>query len=145
MILVDANLLIYASIGEFPQHRAAKDWLDGQLNGSDRVGMPWSALLAFVRIVANPRFFKEPETILTAWRQVEGWLDIENVWIPEPTQRHRMVLTELLKQAGGNPNQVPDAHLAALAIEHDLTLYSGDRGFARYSALRWVNPLQPTT
>ncbi len=77
MILVDANLLIYAFIEEFPQHRAAKSWLDGQLNGPDRVGMPWAALLAFVRIASNPRFFEEPQTIQSAWRQVENWLDVE--------------------------------------------------------------------
>ncbi len=141
MILVDANLLIYAFIEEFPQHAATKSWLDSQLNGSDRVGLPWAALLAFVRISSNPRFFERPQTIQDSWRQVEDWLDIESVWIPEPTERHREHLARLLAKVGSNPNRVPDAHLAALAIEHELTLYSSDRGFARYSGLSWVDPL----
>lgn len=82
MILVDANLLIYAFIEEFPQHQSSKSWLDGQLNGPGKVGLPWAALLAFVRISSNPRFFKKPQTILDAWQQVGGWLDVESVWIP---------------------------------------------------------------
>ncbi len=142
MILVDANLLIYAFIEEFPQHTAAKSWLDGRLNGPDKVGLPWAALLAFVRISSNPRFFEEPQTIQDAWRQVESWLDVESVWIPEPTERHRELLTGLLQQVGRDPNKVPDAHLAALAIEHGLSLHSSDRGFAGFSDLSWVNPLE---
>ncbi|MCP4591783.1 MAG: type II toxin-antitoxin system VapC family toxin [bacterium] len=143
MILVDANLLIYACIEEFPQHKAAKSWLDGRLNSTDRVGMPWASLLAFVRIASNPRFFEKPLPIKDAWRQVQGWLDLDTVWIPEPTERHREVLGEVLEHVGNNANLVPDAHLAALAIEHKLTLCSADQGFARFADLSWENPLKP--
>ncbi len=147
MILVDANLLIYSFIEDFPQHRAAKSWLDSHLNGTEAVGMPWAALLAFVRIVSNPRFFEKPRTIQDAWRQVEAWLDVGTVWIPEPTASHRRIVGELLKHAGNDPNRVPDAHLAALAMEHELTLYSSDKGFARFARftdLSWENPLKPS-
>lgn len=141
MILVDANLLIYAHVAGLSEHREARDWLDAQLNGSVRVGLPWPSLLAFVRLVSNPRVFEHPEPVGTAWQQVEEWLDCDPVWIPCPTDRHREVLRSLLKQAVQRPNLVPDAHLAALAIEHGLKLCSTDGDFARFAGLRWENPL----
>jgi len=141
VILVDANLLIYAHVTSFPQHAEARGWLDAQLNGSVRVGLPWPSLLAFVRLVSNPRVFERPETVAAAWQQVEQWLDCDPVWIPFPTDRHREVLGSLLTQAVRRPNLVPDAHLATLAIEHGLKLCSTDGDFARFSGLRWENPL----
>jgi toxin-antitoxin system PIN domain toxin len=143
VILVDANLLVYACAPSLAQHEVARAWLDQQLNGTARVGLPWPSLLAFVRIVTNPRVFERPETVATAWRQVEEWLDREPVWIPRPTDRHRETLGPLLRVVGDRPNLVPDAHLAALALEHDVTLHSTDGDFARFPGLRWVNPLRP--
>jgi toxin-antitoxin system PIN domain toxin len=141
VILIDANLLVYARVTGLPQHGTARDWLDAHLNGSVRVGLPWPSLLAFVRLVSNPRVFERPQAVARAWRQVEEWLDCEPVWVPSPTDRHREVLGALLRQAGQRPNLVPDAHLAALAIEHGLTLCSTDGDFARFPGLRWENPL----
>jgi len=143
VILVDTNLLIYAHVASFAQHDAARDWLDGQLNGTARVGLPWPALLAFVRLVSNPRVFTQPLPLNRAWQQVEPWLECAPVWIPQPTERHRAVLGSLLAQAEGRSNLVPDAHLAALAIEHGLLLCSTDGDFARFPGLRWENPLRP--
>lgn len=79
--------------------------------------------------------------MIQAWGQVEAWRRLENVWIPQPTERHAEVLGGLLAQPGVHGNLVPDAHLAALAIEHGLTLCSTDGDFARFSGLRWLNPL----
>jgi uncharacterized protein len=141
VILVDANLLIYARSASSPAHAAARGWLNGKLNGPAAVGFPWHSLLAFVRLSANPRVFPRPLTIPDAWRQVEEWLDCQAVWIPMPTDRHRPILASLLAQVGGGPNLVSDAHLAALAIEHGLTLCSADGDFARFPGLRWENPL----
>jgi toxin-antitoxin system PIN domain toxin len=141
MILLDANLLIYAHVESFPQHALAKSWLDVRLSSGDAVGLPWASLLAFVRIVTNPRVFERPEPIFDAWRQVEAWLDVEAVWTPSPGGRHRAVLTALLARGGLAANLVPDAHLAALAIEHGLLLCSTDGDFARFPGLRWQNPL----
>lgn len=101
-----------------------------RLIGPNRVGLPWGSLLAFVRISSNRRIFERPSPILSSWRQVEEWLALERVWIPEPTPGHREILGELLGHVGDDANLVPDAHLAALAIEHELTLFSADRGFA---------------
>lgn len=141
MILVDANLLVYASTQGLSQHEGARRWLDERLNGTARVGLPWPSLLAYVRLVSNPRVFERPRPIVNAWRQVEAWLDCPPVWIPHPTDEHRTVLKRLLEVSVQRPNLVPDAHLAALAIEHGLVLCSTDGDFARFRALRWENPL----
>ncbi len=141
MILVDANLLLYASISSFSQHGQARAWLDGRLNGETKVGLPWASLLAFLRLATNARIFERPLSIPDAWGQVEDWLGCEVVWTPEATQRHRRALARLLAAPGVQGSLVPDAHLAALAIEHGLELCSTDGDFARFPGLRWFNPL----
>jgi uncharacterized protein len=143
VILVDANILVYASVTTFPQHDPAREWLDQRINGAGPVGLPWSALLGFLRLVTNPRIFGHPVSMAVAWRQVNAWLECATVWTPEPTIRHRELLARLLTLPGVLGNLVPDAHLAALAIEHGLTLCSTDGDFARFPGLRWINPLQP--
>lgn len=141
MILIDANLLIYAHVNNFSQHPAAREWLDGRLSGTASVGLPWPSLLAFIRLVTNPRIFEHPEAVDKAWQQVEEWLDCSPVWIPQPTERHREALKTLLFDQGLRANLIPDAHLAALAIEHGLILCSTDGDFGRFPGLRWENPL----
>lgn len=141
MILVDANLLVYARVSELPQHTQARDWLDGRLNGTALVGLPWLSLLGFLRMVTNPRLFERCEAMSAAWEQIESWLACPCVWIPQPSEKHQTVLGPLLAHIGAGSNLVPDAHLAALAIEHGLTLCSADGDFARFPDLKWVNPL----
>lgn len=141
MILVDANLLIYAHVAGFPQHSSAREWLDGRINGGASVGLPWPGILAFLRIVTNPRLFEWPETLEDAWSQVEEWLDCPSVWIPQPTERHGEILKPLLVDQRLRANLIPDAHMAALAIEHGLVLCSTDGDYARFPGLRWENPL----
>jgi toxin-antitoxin system PIN domain toxin len=140
VILIDANLLIYAYVNTFPQHATAREWLDGRLSGTASVGLPWPSLLAFIRLVTNPRIFEHPETVDNAWQQVEEWLDCSPVWIPQPTERHREALKTLLIDQNLRANLIPDAHLAALAIEHGLILCSTDGDFGRFPGLRWENP-----
>jgi len=142
VILVDSNLLVYAHGSSLPQHAGAKAWLDAQLNGETPVGLPWPSLLAFLRLVTNPRVFGKPEPLAEARRRVTDWLDRPVVWIPQPTERHREILENMLVRGGVQGNLVPDAHLAALAIEHGLVLCSTDRDFTRFPDLRWRNPLQ---
>jgi hypothetical protein len=141
VILVDANILLYACNSTADLHAESRDWLDEKLNGSAQVGLPWPSLLAFLRIASNPRAFRSPLTMATAWGQVSSWLSAETVWMPEPTERHAAVLGKLLAPLGVYGNLVPDAHLAALAIEHGLTLCSTDGDFARFPGLTWLNPL----
>lgn len=141
MILVDANLLLYAKVRDFPQRGAARAWLDERLNDFIGVGLPWPSLLAFVRRVSNPRIFQRPPPASEAWAQVEEWLACRNVWIPEPTERHGEILSSLLRSVGNRSNLIPDAHLAALAMEYGLILCSSDADFSRFEGLRWRNPL----
>jgi toxin-antitoxin system PIN domain toxin len=141
VILVDVNILIYAHTAESPSHTRARDWLDGQLSGDTRVAIPWQSLLAFLRLMTNPRILARPEPMDEAWAQVRRWLDCPVVWTPQPGERHAEILEQLLKGSGATANLVPDAHLAALAIEHGLTVCSADADFARFDGVRWMNPL----
>jgi uncharacterized protein len=142
VILLDANLLVYAHLEEAPQHEAARTWLDGRLSERVKVGLPWSSLLGFVRLVTNPRVVDRPLPIGDAWTQVEDWLKARPTWIPNPTERHGEVLASLIPSVSRS-DLVSDAHLAALAIEHGLLLTTTDRDFARFPGLRWENPLGP--
>jgi uncharacterized protein len=141
LILVDTNLLIYASFSVLPQHRAAHQWLDRQLSGPGRIGLPWPSLLGFLRVATNTRVFAKPASMEEAWGQVMTWLGCPPAWIPLPTERHAELLEPLLALPGVRANLVHDADLAALAIEHGLTLCSTDGDFARFPGLRWENPL----
>jgi toxin-antitoxin system PIN domain toxin len=141
VILIDANILIYAHVSSFTQHKLARDWLDQQLSAAAPVGLPWASLIAFLRLVTNPRVFEHPEPINDAWRQVRSWLGAETAWVPQPTERHAELLSVFLALPGVHGNLVPDAHLAALAVEHGLTLCSTDGDFARFRGLRWLNPI----
>ncbi|HTT79436.1 MAG TPA: TA system VapC family ribonuclease toxin [Stellaceae bacterium] len=140
-ILVDANLLIYAFNKAAAQHEVARDWLETRLTGSARVGLPWASLLAFLRIVTNPRLFPRAVDAAGAWQQIANWLSSDAAWIPVPTERHAALLAPILTLPGVRGDLVPDAHLAALAMEHGLTLCSNDGDFARFPGLRWQNPL----
>ncbi len=141
MILVDTNLLVYAWNAGSAQHARAAEWLEDRLNGVAAVGLPWASLLGFVRLVSNPRVFHGAMPVEAAWSQVNEWLALPNVFTPEPAQRHREILSSLVPEIGRSEH-VPDAHLAALAIEYGLTLQTTDRDFARFSGLRWENPLE---
>jgi uncharacterized protein len=122
VILIDANILVYAHVSSFSQHNLARDWLDRQPNASSPIGLPWPSVLAFLRLVTNPRVFEHPEPIGDAWQQVRTWLTSETARIPQPTERHADVLGEFLAHPTSvHANLVPDAHLAALAVEHGLT------------------------
>ena len=141
MILVDANVLIYAANRAAPEHDAARAWLDGRLSQTARVALPWPSLLAFVRLVTNPLVMRNPVTPKVAWQQVRDWLGCDPVWIPLPTHRHHDIIGGFLELPWMTSRLVPDAHLAALAIEHGLTLCSSDGDFTRFPELRWENPL----
>ena len=141
MNLVDANLLLYAHFSRYVQHKRAHEWLKNQLDGAEPVALPWPSILAFVRIATNPHVFSNPIPTPDAWNQVREWLFSAAAWIPQPTEHHADTLGELLLLPGVTGKLVMDAHLAALAIEHGLTLCSADTDFARFKKLRWVNPL----
>ena len=141
MILVDANLLVYAANTAAAEHGRARDWLDARLNGVTPVGLPWPSLLAFVRLVTNPLVVTRPVSAAEAWNQVREWLACEPAWIPLPGDEHPRLLGALLQLEWMTSRLVPDAHFAALAMEHGLTCCSTDADFARFPGLKWENPL----
>ena len=141
MILVDANLLLYAKFSDMPQHSRTTSWLEQVVRDDIRIGLPWASLLAFVRISTNARVYARPLTMRQAWEQVEEWLALPGAWIPHPTDQHARILGRLLGEATVSGNLVSDAHLAALAIEHGLELCTADSDFARFPGVRWRIPL----
>lgn len=140
-MLVDANLLLYAVDSRSRFHDPARNWLTAALNGKVRVGMPWQCLTAFVRIASHPKASDNPLTPAQSWDYVRDWLDCDVVWTPVPTDRHADVFGALVVDHDLRGNLVSDAHLAALAIEHGLRVYSADSDFARFPEVTWVNPL----
>jgi hypothetical protein len=141
VILIDSNILIYSTARPSEHHERARDWLNAQLSGTAKVGLPWVSLMAFLRLVTNPRIVKHPVPMADAWGQVSDWLACEVVWTPQPTDRHAATFGSLIASSSVTANLVTDAHLVALAIEHGLTLCSADGDFARFRGLRWQNPV----
>lgn len=140
-MIVDANILLYAVDSQSPFHHPARNWLEEALNGAVRVGLPWVSLTAFLRIGTHPRAARRPLVPREAWDQVSQWLAADPAWIPEPTPRHAEVLERLVVDGDLRGNLIPDAHLAALAIEHGVAVCSADSDFARFRQLEWINPV----
>jgi toxin-antitoxin system PIN domain toxin len=141
VILLDANLLVYGYAPSSPHHERARAWLEDVFNGPSKVGLPWATIVAFARLMGNRHVVARPLTPAQSWSHVRSWLELEQVWTPLPTERHEQVLGELLLHES-RAEVVPDAHLAALAIEHGLTVCSSDSDFARFQGVRWQNPLR---
>lgn len=140
-MLIDANILLYATDGSSPYHGTARPWLESQLNGPRRVGLPWLSLWAFVRISTNPRATHRPLTPVQAWSMVEAWVDAPAAWVVEPGPGHREILGRLLVERDIRAGLVTDAVVAALCIEHGLTIVSADSDFARFTDITWLNPV----
>lgn len=141
MILIDANLLLYAVFDGDPKCVPARAWLDATLAGGESVALPWAVLGAFIRIATNRRATTNPLTLDEALAHVEEWLALPVVRVIGPTPRHREVFTRMLRGANATGNLVTDAHLAALAVEHGCRLASSDSDFARFHGLEWFNPV----
>jgi hypothetical protein len=142
MILVDANLLLYAYHQRAEQHERARAWLEAALSGLEPVGLAWSTILAFLRIATSPRVFERPLSAAEAEAIVSSWLDEPAVVLVDPGARYWEILRTLLVDAQVTGSLVPDAALAALAIEQGATLATTDRDFLRFRGLRLEDPLQ---
>ena len=136
MVIVDANVLLYAVDLASAHHERARSWLDDSLAGSEAVGLAWIALLAFIRIGTNPSILPTPMTADEAIGQAETWLAAPAAVVAQPTARHASVLRGLLRDTGTAGNLTTDAHLAALALEHGADVVSYDRDFARFPGVR---------
>ncbi|MYE25470.1 MAG: type II toxin-antitoxin system VapC family toxin [Gammaproteobacteria bacterium] len=140
MLIPDVNLLVYAYNEDAPFHAVAKTWWETRLSEVEPVGLAWVAMLGFVRIMSNRRVLARPMPLDEAVGHCRAWLGVPNVSIVLPGPRHLDILGSLLAGPVGS-NLVTDAHLAALAIEHQAELQSNDTDFGRFSGLRWRNPV----
>ena len=141
MILVDTNLLVYATDADSPHHRRARAWFEEVISGTTPVGLAWLVILAFLRVTTRPGVLRRPYTPEEALEFVDEWLAQPYVSLLAPGDNHWPVLRNLLKTSGTAGNLVPDAHLAALAIEHGCTVYSADNDFKRFTGVEHINPL----
>ena len=141
-MLLDANLLLYAVHERAEQHEHATAWMTEKLNGAVRVGFPWQSINAFLRISTHPRAFQRPLDPATAWERVADWLAAPVAWVPQPGPAYQRIFGELIGTHQVRGNLIPDAALAALAVEHGVTLASTDTDFARFRGLRWENPMK---
>ena len=143
MIVLDANLLLYAYDEDSRHHQGARLWLEAALNGPEPVGFAWVAVLAFLRVVTHPRLARGPMTMDAAGAAVDAWLSNRNAVLLNPGGRHWTLLRELLVAGQIRGNLTTDAHLATLALENGATLATNDRDFSRFPKLRVSFPLQP--
>ena len=141
MILPDLNLVVYAHNRDAPHHAGARAWWEGLLNGTEPVAVPWVVVLGFVGLMTHRSVLVHPMAPAAALGHVRAWFAQPNVEHLEPGQQHVDLLDRLLSAVGTGGNLTTDAHLAALAIEHQCELHSNDNDFARFPGLRWRNPL----
>jgi toxin-antitoxin system PIN domain toxin len=139
MKIVDANVLLYAVDEAAAEHRTANAWLSHVLAGQETVAFAWVVLLAFLR-VSTLRDFAGALTFAQAAEIAEAWLAAPAAVVVQPTPRHLDILRGLLHPLGSGGNLVSDAHLAALAMEHNADVISFDRDFGRFGGLRWSIP-----
>jgi toxin-antitoxin system PIN domain toxin len=141
VILIDANLLIYAINSDSPQHASARRWLERTLSGTATVGLPWVVILAFIRVTTRPGVMQRPLPSVDALSYVHSWLQQPCVEAVVPGEHHWSILRNLLEATGVAGNLTSDAHIAALALEHGACVCSTDHDFARFAGLMHVNPL----
>jgi hypothetical protein len=141
VILIDANLLLYAYHPRAEQHEKSRAWLADVLSGQELVRFAWLTLWAFLRIGTNPRVFERPLSISEAEAAISSWLAQSSAGILEPGERHWDILRALMREGQTAGPLVMDAVIAAIALEHGATVCTTDRDFSRFAGLKWMNPL----
>ncbi len=141
MNLVDANVLLYAVNVDAAEHVSARRWLDSALSGSETVAFAWVPLLAFLRLATRVGLFPKPLSSDQAFAVVDAWLSAAPTVVLHPGHEHPGILRSLLTTTTAG-NLVNDAHLAALAIEHNCGIVSFDRDFSRFKGITWNSPAE---
>ena len=132
----DVNVLLHAVNRDSPQHKAARSWLESAYSTGAAVGLSWMAMLGFLRIATRSGILQKPLPVDAALSMLDAWLSHSSARVLHPTTAHAAVLRRLLLEVGAGGNFVPDAHLAALAIEHNAEFATFDRDFLRFTGLR---------
>jgi toxin-antitoxin system PIN domain toxin len=141
MILPDLNLLVYAYNADAPEHRRARAWWEACLSDIRPVGLPWSVVVGFLRLMMSRSVQLHPCSASEAIGYVRSWLQRPQVQILDPGSHHLDRMESLMRDAQAAGNLAADAHLAALAIEHGAEVHSNDTDFSRFPGCRWTNPL----
>jgi len=141
MIIPDINLLVYAYNRDAPHHIPARSWWQGLMENTQAVGIPWVVCLGFLRLMTNRKIFEKPLEASEALSHIKDWIVRPQVQILQPGPRHLQILESFSQNRLLSSALVTDAHLAALAIEHQSELHSNDTDFDRFPGLRWRNPL----
>jgi uncharacterized protein len=142
-LFLDVNMLLYVVFNSYTEHEICRDWFEDAMDDTaNRIGFPIAALLGFVRLSTQPRSSFLPITMAQALELVEGWVKQPNAYVPQPGDGHIEQVVNLMRSVNGNHALVTDAHLAALAIEHQATICSHDSDFKLFSALSVFDPLQ---
>jgi toxin-antitoxin system PIN domain toxin len=141
VIVVDANILIYAYDTASPVHEKSRDWLEDAFSGAEPVGLPWQSITAFLRVMTNPKLHGRQFTLKAATEIVEAWMAQSSVRILVPTDDHWIQFRRMILEGSASGPLASDAELAGLTLEYGGVLYTADRDFARFPGLRWVNPL----
>jgi len=139
--VLDVNVLLYAYDETAALHESAKAWLSTEFERPEVTGLAAASLVAFVRIATDPRIFRAPFTIAEACAIVDEWLEMPFVRLLPATELHWPTFVDLAVTAQVRSALVPDADLAATAIEHGATVCTHDRDFTRFSGLRVSFPL----
>ena len=143
MIVPDLDLLIYAYNEGSEFHQGASAWWEELVNGAEPVGMPWQVSDGFIRQISNPSVTNQPRTPAEAARVVAQWFSNDHIVALEPGPRYLEILEQILDAAGGTTRLVPDATIAALALESGAEVHTNNaRDFQRFPGLRWRNPLR---
>ncbi len=140
MILCDINVLVFAHREDAVDHGRYVDWLDETLDSDEAYGVSEMVLSGFMRIVTNRRIMKTPSTVEEALGFTDELREQPNAVMLAPGPRNWGIFERLCRDAGVTGDLVPDAYLAALAIEHGAELVTADRDFARFPGLRWRHP-----
>jgi toxin-antitoxin system PIN domain toxin len=142
VILIDANILLYAYDTSSQRFEAARSWLETRLADQDEpVGFSLLSLLAFLRLSTSRSVFQRPMKVERALDIADSWLEVPHARLVQPTERHWSLLRSLSESGQASGALLMDAHLAALAIEHGALLCSTDRDFSRFPGLRFEDPL----
>ena len=142
MRCVDTNVLVYAHRFDLVEHNDYREMLEIWANDDEPLGVPDVVLSGFVRIMTDRRVFREPTSPAEAWAAVRALRDAPAVVALRPTERHWDLFRQLATDIDARGNDVPDAYLAAYALENNATFYSADRGFARFRRITWRHPLE---
>ncbi len=145
MIVLDANILLYAYDSNSSLHVLARSWVERVFSEGEPLGLPWQTVAAFLRVVTNPKLRGDRFTVEEATAIVDQWLAQPNVRLLVPGDRHWSILRPTMLDGQVRGPLITDAQLAALTVEYGGVLQTTDRDFARFAGLRWMNPLQTTT